>query len=271
MSALAGPSADRRNQDFWDELCGTTFARELGVTDASRSSLERFDAAFFDFYPYLLEHVRPERMKGQRVLEVGLGYGTLGQKIAEAGADYLGLDVAAGPVEMMRHRLAQASCPGRAVRASFLANDLESDAFDHVVAIGCFHHTGDIPRCVSETRRILKPGGRCVIMVYNRFSLRQWLRWPLKTLLAVFGRAPAATPAQRGAYDADVAGNVAPVTEFCSIGELKTLLGGFSSVRCRRQNFDDVRVGGVRLVPRRALLWGLGPLFGLDLYVEARK
>ena len=270
MSGEASP-ADRRNQEFWDELCGTTFARELGITDASRESLERFDAAYFDFYPYLLEHVRPERMKGQRVLEVGLGYGTLGQRIAEAGADYLGLDVAAGPVEMMRRRLEQHSLPGGAVQGSFLTNELESDAFDHVVAIGCFHHTGDFPKCVAETYRILKPGGRCVIMVYNRFSLRQWLRWPARTLLDFAGKPSAASEAQRGAYDVDAAGTAAPVTEFCSIRELEALFAEFSRVRCRRENFDDVRIGGVRLLPRRALLWALGPLFGLDVYGEAEK
>ena len=37
-------------------------------------------------------------LKDKRALEIGLGYGSLSQKMAEAGAGYTGLDIAAGPV-----------------------------------------------------------------------------------------------------------------------------------------------------------------------------
>ena len=73
---------DRANADFWNELCGTNFARELGITDHSLRSLKLFDQAYLEFYPYLLKHVNLARMSGRKVLEVGLGYGTLGQKIS---------------------------------------------------------------------------------------------------------------------------------------------------------------------------------------------
>ena len=49
----AQAETDIRNAEFWDELCGTTFARSVGVTDASPQSLARFDAAYMEFYPYL--------------------------------------------------------------------------------------------------------------------------------------------------------------------------------------------------------------------------
>ena len=75
-----------RNADFWDELCGTQLARQLGITDNSPASLQRFDAWYFDFYPYLAQHIPFHDMHGRDVLEVGLGYGTVSQRIAEAGA-----------------------------------------------------------------------------------------------------------------------------------------------------------------------------------------
>lgn len=271
MSVSEQQATDLRNMAFWDELCGTTFAKSLAISDFSQPSLQRFDAAYFDFYPYLLEHVRPGRMKDKRVLEIGLGFGTLGQRIAEEAADYVGMDIAANPVEMMRRRLELSSSRGQAVQRSFLESGLESASFDYVVSIGCFHHTGDIPRCIAETYRLLKPGGRCVIMVYNRFSLRRWLRWPVKTLRDLLGRGFAASEAQRGAYDVDAAGNAAPVTEFSSVRDLKAMFEGFSQARFKRENFDDLQIRGVRLVPRGALLSSLGPTLGLDIYVEARK
>ncbi len=43
---------DKANAEFWNELCGTTMARSLGITDHSLESLKRFDEAYLAFYPY---------------------------------------------------------------------------------------------------------------------------------------------------------------------------------------------------------------------------
>ncbi len=159
--------------------------RELKIIDRSLESLRRFDQAFFDLYPYLLPLLRPERLANCRVLEIGLGYGTLGQKLAESAAEYTGLDIAANPVEMMNHRLRLCGRPGKAVQGSALAMPFCEGRFDFVVSIGCFHHTGNLQQCLDETYRVLAPGGTAFIMVYNKFSIRQWLRWPGETLRAL--------------------------------------------------------------------------------------
>ncbi len=105
-------SIDAANSAYWDELCGTPLAKSLGISDASPASLKKFDDWYFDFYPYLLEEVPVAEFDGRDVLEIGLGYGSLSQRIAESGARYVGLDIAAGPVEMVRHRLRQTGLPG---------------------------------------------------------------------------------------------------------------------------------------------------------------
>src|SRR3954463_4481708 len=103
-STIAGSDLSGQNALFWDELCGTVLARSLGITDATAPSLARFDRAYLDIYPYLLGYVRPSELKGRRVVEIGLGYGTLGQQLVEAGASYVGVDVAHAPAAMMNHR-----------------------------------------------------------------------------------------------------------------------------------------------------------------------
>src|SRR5262245_20640242 len=144
----------RKNADFWDELCGTQLARQLGITDKSPASLKRFDDWYLDFYPYLLEHVVLNDMRDKDVLEVGLGYGTVSQRIAEAGARYHGLDIAAGPVAMANSRMRRLGLPERAVQASILRAPFADSAFDYMVAIGCLHHTGDLRRAIDEAHRI---------------------------------------------------------------------------------------------------------------------
>src|SRR4051812_15579052 len=105
MAATEAAEFDQANAEFWDELCGSAFAQALGITDHTSASLERFDRAYLDFYPYLLDRVGLQDVAGKEVLEVGLGYGTLSQQLAAVAADFTGLDVAAGPVNMVNHRL----------------------------------------------------------------------------------------------------------------------------------------------------------------------
>ena len=68
---------DAENARFWDELCGSSLARQVGVADASAESLARFDAAYLEQYPYLISYLPEGALAGASVLEIGLGYGTL--------------------------------------------------------------------------------------------------------------------------------------------------------------------------------------------------
>ena len=265
------------NRRFWDELCGTEFARAVGVTDRTGASLAKFDEAYLEMYPYLLRRVPVADFAGLRVLEVGLGYGTLGQKIALSCRSYTGLDVAYGPVEMMRYRLGLAGVAGDVVQGSALHAPFPDASFDRVVAIGCFHHTGDTQRCLDETWRLLRPGGIAHLMVYNRYSALQWQRWPARTLAAwlaewELGRWDTApTAEQRYAYDRNSAGAAAPETQFFSMRQLRRMLRRFRRVELAKENFGNLKVGGRIVIPRRALLRIAGPAVGLDTYVCAEK
>jgi SAM-dependent methyltransferase len=274
MDSTVMTAANRR---FWNELCGTALARSLGIADHSADALGRFDEAYLAFYPFLTRHVPVTSFTGLRVLEIGLGYGTLGQRIAQSGAAYTGLDVAAGPVAMMRHRLGLLGLAGSAVQGSMLAAPFADASFDRVVSIGCFHHTGDTQRCLDETWRLLRPGGVAHVMLYNRYSARRWQRWPATTLAewlqeAARGRVDATVPAaQRLAYDSDGSGAAAPETEFFSTRQLERMLRRFHRVDLAKENVGDLRIGGRVLVPRRFLLGNLGRCAGQDIYIRAEK
>jgi SAM-dependent methyltransferase len=277
MGPEAQTAIDQANRQFWEELCGNGLARSLGITDHSTASLRRFDDAYFGIYPYLLPIVQPERMQGARVLEIGLGYGTLGQKLAEASGEYFGLDIAAKPVALMRHRLQMLGRTGRVFQGTSHDIPLANESVDFVVSIGCFHHTGNVQRCLDETFRVLRPGGLAVVMVYNRFSFRQWTRWPFTTLreatrLAIpFRKTAQLTEEQRRAYDSNEQGVAAPESVCLSIGELRKMLGSFRDLRFRKRNCDPLVLRGRLLFKRETLLSTLGRLLGLDIYLEARK
>jgi SAM-dependent methyltransferase len=267
---MAGePALDDRNAAFWDELCGTNLARELGIDDASPESLARFDEAYLALYPYLLDYVPRELIAGRATLEIGLGYGTLGERLARLGADYHGLDLAAGPVAMARARLARV--PGaksdQVVQGSALELPFPDASFDHVVSIGCLHHTGDLFRAVAECRRVLRPGGRLLMMVYNRRSARRIVLGPLLSARhRLKPDTPSAEQTLRYFYDGHADGDSAPHTDFVSVAELRGLLSGFHEVRIERRSIDRVPLGPAEISRLRLMRLRLDRVVGLDLY-----
>jgi SAM-dependent methyltransferase len=264
MSEATQGSIDAGNARFWDELCGSSLARKLGIEDASEQSLRRFDAAYMGHYPYL-EGYLDHPLESAPVLEIGLGYGTLSGRLMARGADYYGVDIAAGPVEMVRHRWRLAGgddAEQRVVQASALDLPYPDGRFAYVFTIGCLHHTGNLARAVDEVRRVLRPGGTAVVMLYNAYSFRRFLKVGLPAQLR---RRP--TPEQVAAlYDTNASGEAAPHTDYVSPYQARRLFAGFSALRIDRRNFD-----GLPYIGRDPLLGTVDRVLGLDLYITARR
>jgi SAM-dependent methyltransferase len=256
---------DESNAAFWDTLCGWNLAQRAGITGQSPDDLRRFDELYLGVYPYLERYV-PSDFAGKKVLEVGLGYGTLGQLIASHGADYHGADIADGPVAVMRRRLSWLGRPEDHVhQASVLELPFADASFDYVYSIGCLHHTGDLERSVQEVHRVLVPGGRAVVMLYNRHSLRR-MRFAVVRLLRG-RRGDNLDDELRGVYDSHETGEAAPHTDFVSRAEVRRLFGDFARVKIDVQNFDGYGFG----IKREWFLSNLAHVAGLDLYVVADK
>ena len=259
---------DARNRAFWDELCGSGLARSLGITEITPASLARFDDAYMSYYPYLARYLEELPVEGRRVLEIGLGFGTVGQILAARGAHYHGADIAAAPVAMIRDRVRWLGREDDAAVAQASALELpwQDESFDVVVSIGCLHHTGDLPRAVGEVHRVLAPGGLAFVMLYNAHSFRQLVGVQLRRLRR--------DERVRAMYDADSEGQGAPHTDFVSRRDVQRLFQAFSTVAVQAQNFDPLPIPFARgrlTIPREALLGNVGRVLGLDLYIHARK
>lgn len=268
---------DQDNASFWSELCGSSLARTLGVTDSSKESLVRFDDWYFDYYPYLFDHIPFQAMKDKSVLEVGLGYGTVSQRLAESGAIYHGLDISPGPVSMVQHRLNQNGLSGDVRVGSILNAPFESQRFDYIVAIGCLHHTGDLQKAISECHRMLKPGGRLIFMVYYAYSYRRFrderettLGYLWREMTGYKGVVAKSNETARASYDSNADGQAAPHTDWISKRSLKQLCRQFSEFSGKIENIDQTPPFAKTL--REALLKTRWPsICGLDLYATAVK
>ena len=103
---------------------------------------------------------------GQRVLEIGCGWGALAQEAAGAReAEVTGITLSSEQLQFARERLARA---GAAYRADLRLQDyreLAEQPFDAVVSIEMFEAVGREywPSFFQTVRRQLKPGGRACI------------------------------------------------------------------------------------------------------------
>ena len=146
---------DALNAAFWNEPCGTKLAQRTNTTN----NFEAFDREYFRLYPFLKGYL--DRFSGY-VLEIGVGYGTVGQYLKGRCNSYIGVDIATEPLKLLTSR-------GLVAHAG---NVLElpkewTDTFDGVVSIGCIHHTGDMHKALDEIYRVTKKGGRALVMLYN--------------------------------------------------------------------------------------------------------
>jgi len=269
---------DRKNAEFWNEICGSERARSLGIHDVSPEDLRRFDEAYLREYPYLERYIAPAHLAGKRVLEVGLGYGTLGQLLASKGCRYYGLDIAKNPIALMKYRFALQGLQGDLRVGSVLDLPYKDATFDYVYSIGCLHHTGDLRRAVGEVYRVLADGGKAVIMLYNRHSFRRMVFLPavhLRNLLlgrykSQDGRTSFSDWA-RTWYDKNAQGEAAPHTDYVSRAQVRRLFRKYRDVRIESQNFDPVVLKDRLLVRRERFLNNLARVAGVDLYITATK
>lgn len=157
-----------RVRQFWQENpCGTKFA------DAPPGSKRFYELV--EEHRYQKEWHIPaaagfSQTKNLRVLEIGCGLGTDGAQFAKAGADYTGVDLTEAAIELAQKRFELYQLPGVFRTADAENLDFPDNTFDMVYSHGVLHHTPDTARAIKQVHRVLKPGGRAVVMLYHRDS-----------------------------------------------------------------------------------------------------
>jgi ubiquinone/menaquinone biosynthesis C-methylase UbiE len=265
------------NKDFWDELCGSNLFVHLGLKEMNEQNLKIFDEHYFAMYPYLKNYVSKRQIENRSVLEIGLGFGTLSEYIFSNSKQYTGVDYASNPVKIVNERAKNNGRSQMAYAVQGDARDLKFDneTFDTVVSIGCLHHTGDTAGSVNEVFRVLKKGGSAIIMLYNKNSFRQKFVNPFRYFLAKRRKKYRSYEEYtRASYDANLAGDAAPIVDTYTKKEINQLFKQFKSVKIYPENFDNHVItlfGKNKELNRELFLNNIAKVMGLDLYIVATK
>ena len=162
---------------------------------------------------YVAEHLNPEReriardsvadlvgvdLNGKTFLDIGSGSGLFSLAAHALGAARIvSVDVDPDSVASTRHLRESAGAPDNwtVIAGSILDPQLvdELEPADVVYSWGVLHHTGDMWPAIANAAKLVKPGGRFVIAIYNDargarfFDSRRWL-----AIKRLYGRLPRA-------------------------------------------------------------------------------
>jgi len=165
---LADEQLKERVRAFWQaHPCGTKFSDAEAGT---REFFELIEAHRYEKEWHIPAAAQFADARGLRVLEIGCGLGTDGAQFARAGADYTGVDLTDAAVELARKRFELFGLKGEFRVADAENLEFPNESFDVVYSHGVLHHTPDINAAVQEIHRILRPGGRAIVMLYHRGS-----------------------------------------------------------------------------------------------------
>jgi ubiquinone/menaquinone biosynthesis C-methylase UbiE len=161
-------------QNQWDNNpCGSHY-----VKDATEHTLDWYLEAeryrYGEYAPWMRETMEFTLHRGEDVLEVGGGMGTDLAQFAMQGARVTDLDLSAGHLALAQENFRLRGLKGRFIHHDAEGMPFNDNEFDVVYSNGVIHHTPNTRQVVEEMYRVLKPGGKVIVMVYAENSLHYW-------------------------------------------------------------------------------------------------
>ena len=148
------------------------------VKEASPHTLEWFLEVeahrYGEYGPWMPETMEFAKHGGEDVLEIGGGMGTDLAQFARNGARVTDIDLSAGHLALAQENFRLRGLQGRFIHHDAERLPFDDSSFDVVYSNGVIHHTPNTKGLVDEIYRVLRPGGRCIIMVYAENSLHYW-------------------------------------------------------------------------------------------------
>lgn len=267
-----GDSYKEEVQDQWNNNpVGTHYAKV-----ARRHTLEWYQEIehyrYGEYAPWMLELMEFSRHSGEAVLEIGGGLGTDLSQFARHGARVTDVDLSAGHLEHAKENFALRELTGQFIHHDAEHLPVPDNSFDVVYSNGVIHHTPNTRQVVKEIHRVLKPGGKAIVMLYAENSWHYWYRlvWEKgmkQNMLRTYSIGEIMSR-----YVEISENDARPLVKVYTARRLKTLFGGFDSkVVFKRQMIAAEVPEDFSWVLRWISLETAGRLAGWNVIIKATK
>jgi 2-polyprenyl-3-methyl-5-hydroxy-6-metoxy-1,4-benzoquinol methylase len=168
----ATDNRQHRNRDWW-EAKPMTYA-DWDAKDREPET-DRDIQVIEDYVlrtgPWLKAWFEAQNFSGLSCLDIGPGSGIFSSMLARQGGQVTAMDLTETGVKLTRRTANYFNCNVDPVRGDAENNPFAGEVFDFIYSWGVLHHTQDMAAALKEAGRVLKPGGRGMMMVYHRNSV----------------------------------------------------------------------------------------------------
>jgi len=141
-------------------------------------------ARYKEYAPWIENAVGFQNYRYEKILEIGFGQGTDLLNFAKKGAIVTGVDLTPTHFEITRKRFKLYNKKAELkLRDADNLSCFQSNTFDLVYSMGVIHHNKSPEKIIAEIYRVLKPGGKVIIIVYNKNSIFSYLSIYLNYIL----------------------------------------------------------------------------------------
>jgi len=271
-----GPTGLATNDRYKDEVqkqwdndpAGSHYVKEAQPhTREWFAEVERY--RYDEYAPWMRETMEFAGHAGQDLLEIGAGIGTDHAQFAAHGARTTDVDLSSGHLELAKENFRLRGLEGRFIHQDAETLPFDDDTFDVVYSNGVIHHTPNTYDVVAEIRRVLKPGGKAIVMVYAENSLHYWrnLVWAIGIKEHALQQQSMGEIMSRSVERSDNAA-ARPLVKVYTPARLRQLFAGFEDIEIvQRQMVAEEKP---RLLQWVALST-LGRVMGWNLIIKARK
>lgn len=143
--------------------------------ETDRRDFRRHNPVTAARYDLVAREIPPGNLK---VLDAGCGDGKLTFRLGKRGSFAVGIDYSALGVQLARQRVLgedeESETDVHFLQASVFALPFSSDSLDCIVFADVIEHINSPEAALCELRRVLKPGGRCIISTPQRMEGHIW-------------------------------------------------------------------------------------------------
>lgn len=173
-----------QNRTWWEKNpMRYDWGDRIPAEEFSREFYREIDNRFFaDSFRYMPLREKPfdelipfPRLPEMDVLEIGVGNGSHAQLLAPHCRSYTGIDLTSYAVQSTTKRFEVFQIRGSIQQMDAEKLSFPDESFDFIWTWGVIHHSANTGRILAEMNRVLRPGGRAVVMVYNRSFLYQYI------------------------------------------------------------------------------------------------
>ena len=225
MIEMSDEQLKQEVREYWNaNPCGTQFTHLQRGSKEFYEEVERFR---YETQPFMRRVMEFDAFEGKKLLEIGCGLGTDLLQFARGGAQVTGVDLTPASVELVKRRFKLYDLPVEARVADAERLPFDDNSFDVVYSFGVLHHTPNTPKAVDEVYRVLKPGGRIIIMLYHKSSMHVTLGTLYAAMAGISGNGGDAKENWVRIYDGD--GN--PLGKAYTRSEVERMFRNFKNLR----------------------------------------